>query len=303
MSTIKNNAEEIPRAVARRFVESDLPTGLEPMAYVTPMLKVELSANSAQSEINLQRNRFKTLITTLLPMDEITEYLRIRLEHHSFPFLTQRDFAEQFARVLRNYDARKVSPKIPSFDLQADRRHLPNSGFFDVLEWQFVRQLVKYRPAIALSVVMLRKYFVEYTFFLREEIKDQLPAEWQQPFVFFCQSWYQNSYVHSLYPSIAMHMQPLIDLNDQVQFAEAVVTPQLFSETMAWMNLQGLFRTTTNRIPGGFGIDISCAAAGLLTESIGKRQSLHAVYGQIVDRQDDPMMHRALLEISSRGMW
>ena len=83
----------------------------------------------------------------------------------------------------------------------------------DASEYGYAVQLLQLRPGLPLATLFLRGFLVLWARALGWEAgRSSLNAEQAPSFKFFFTSWYQAPLISIVYPSIALHLRPRIEL-------------------------------------------------------------------------------------------
>jgi hypothetical protein len=290
----------IPREVWRRFVDDGGFDRIELMRYFRPLTSIRLDPITAQEEADDQRQRFKRLIVELFPLDRVEEFIAMHLEAGVYPSIGSFDLNAGLTRLLENELAREAEPFHVPFDLEADRMGPYGKPRFDASEYRYAVQLLQSRPGLALAILFLRGFLVIWAHVLGDACRGSLNAEQAPSFGFFLNNWNQGSLITALYPSIALHLRPRIDL-DRKQIEEPVFTRELMSDVMSWLTAKGFFAHRTMVETCGYEARLSCAATGFMNQVLGKRGWLNMIFDQVVEDQRVPLMSKYLDRVVRRG--
>jgi hypothetical protein len=113
-------------------------------------------------------------------------------------------------------------------------------------------------------------------------------------------SWNQVSPVTVVYPSVALHLRPRIELTGK-RVDEPAFTRSLMSEVMSWLTVKGFFARQATFESYGYDARLSCAAAGLMNHTLGKRGWLNRIFDKLVEDQQTPLMSKYLDRVVVRG--
>ena len=291
----------IPREVWRGFVDGGGLDRVEPMRYVQPLLKVRLDPATAQEEADNQRQRFKRLIVELFPLDRVEAFMATLLEAGMYPRLQASDFDAGLLQPLEKALALEAEPVQAPFDLEAERMGPYGKPRLDASEYRYAVQLLQLRPGLALATLFLRGFLVTWARALQwEASRGSLNAEQAPSFKFFFTSWYQSTLISILYPSIALHLRPRIELGGK-RIDEPAFTRPLMSEVMSWLTAKGFFARHATVEWHGYEATMSCAAAGMMHQALGKRGWLNTVFDKVVEDQRIPLMSTYLEQVVVRG--
>jgi hypothetical protein len=290
----------IPREVWRRFVDGGELDRVELMRYFRPLTSIRLDPATAQEEADDQRQRFKRLIVELFPLDRVEEFIALHLEAGIYPSIGAFDLNAGLTRLLEGELVREAEPVRVPFDLEAERMGPYGKPRFDVSEYRYAVQLLQLRPGLALAILFLRGFFVIWAHVLGEACRSSLNAGQAPSFGFFLNNWNQGSLITALYPAIALHLRPRIELG-QKQIDEPAFTRPLMSEVMSWLTAKGFFAHHTMIETCGYEARLSCAATGFMNQVLGKRGWLNAIFDQVVLDQHVPLMSKYLDRIVRRG--
>ena len=197
--------------------------------------------------------------------------------------------------------AREAEPVQAPFDLEAQRMGRHGKPRFDASEYRYAVQLLQLRPGLALATLFLRGFLVLWARALaREASRSSLNAEQSPTFKFFFSSWYQAPLISILYPSIALHLRPRIELRAK-RIDEPAFTRALMAEVMSWVTETGFFAQETKTEWCGYEAKLSCSATGMLHQALGKRGWLNTIFDKIVKDQHIPHMAAYLEQVVERG--
>jgi hypothetical protein len=301
MAAMATDLHAIPREVWRGFVNGGGPDRIELMRHFRPLLTVRLDPATAQKEADNQRHRFKQLIIELFPLDRVEAFITTHLETATYPRLEAFDFDAGLMQPLENALAREAEPVQAPFDLEAQRMGGYGKPRLDASEYRYAVQLLQLRPALALAIMFLRGFLVIWARALeREASRGSLNAEQDPSFKFFFTSWYQSPLVTILYPSIALHLRPRIELGGK-RIDEPAFTRPLMSEVMSWLTVTGFFARQATVEWHGYEAKLSCAATGMLNQALGKRGWLNTIFDKVVEGQRIPLMSTYLEQVVVRG--
>ena len=130
--------------------------------------------------------------------------------------------------------------------------------------------------------------------------RGSLNAEQAPTFKFFFDSWHQGSLITALYPSIALHLRPRIELGGK-RIDEPAFTRPLMSEVMSWLTARNFFARQATVKWHGYDARLSCAATGMLNQALGKRGWLNTIFDKVVQDQRIPLMSTYLEQVVVRG--
>jgi hypothetical protein len=290
----------IPRDVWRRFVDGGGLDRVELMRYFQPLKTIRLAPVTAQEEVDNQRQRFKRLIVELFPLDRVEAFIVTQLDARTYPSIRAFDLNAGLMRPLENALAREAEPVRAPFDLEAERMGRYGKPRLDASEYGYAVRLLQLRPGLALATLFLRGFLVIWARALGEASRSSLSAEQAPSFSFFLNSWGQGTLVTALYPSIALHLQPRIDLGGQ-RIDEPAFTRPLMSEVMSWLTAKGFFAHQATVESCGYEARLSCAATGFLNLALGKRGWLNTIFDKVVEDQRLPLMSTCLERVVGRG--
>ena len=290
----------IPREVWRGFVDGGGLDRVELLRYSRPLTTVRLDPATAQEETDNQRQRFKQLIVDLFPLDRVEAFIATNLTAGTYPVLQAFDFDAGLMQLLEKALAHKDEPLPAPFDLEAERMGQYGKPRLDVSEYRYAVQLLQLRPGLALSIMFLRGFLVVWARALGEASRGSLNAEQAPSFRFFFDSWNQGSLVTILYPSIALHLRPRIELGGQ-RIDEPAFTRPLMNEVMSWLTTKGFFARHATSEWHGYDAKMSCAATGMMHQALGKRGWLNTVFDKVVEDQRIPQMSTYLEQVVVRG--
>jgi hypothetical protein len=300
MATMATDLHAIPREIWLRFVDGGGLDRVELLRYFRPLMTVRLDSVTAQEEANHQRQCFQRLIVELFPLDRIEAFIATHLEAGAYPSMGTFDLKAGLMRLLENALAREAEPVQTPFDLEAERAGQYGKPGFDVSEYRYAVQLLQLRPGLALATLFLRGFLVNWANALAEVSRSSLNAAQAPSFSFFLSNWNQSSLVTVLYPAIALHLRPRIELGGK-QIAEPAFARPLMSEVMSWLTAKGYFARQTTVEMCGYEARLSCAAAGILNQALGKRGWLNTIFDRVVEDQRIPFISRNLERVSVRG--
>jgi len=186
------------------------------------------------------------------------------------------------------------------FDLEAERLGRYGKARLDASEYRYAVQLLQLRPGLALATMFLRGFLEMWAHALGEASRSSLNGEQAPSFGFFFTSWNQGSLVTILYPSIALHLRPRIELGGK-RIDEPAFTRPLMSEVMSWLTAKGFFARQATVEWHGYEARLSCAAAGMLNQALGKRGWLNTIFDKVVEDQRKPLMSTYLEQVVVRG--
>jgi hypothetical protein len=273
---------------------------LELLRYFRPLMTVRLDAVTAQQEANNQRQCFQRLIVELFPLDRVEAFIAAHLEAGMYPTVRTFDLKAGLMRPLENALARDVEPVQEPFDLEAERSGRYGKPGFDVSEYRYAVQLLQLRPGLALATLFLRGFLVNWASALGEASRNSLNTEQAPRLSFFLNNWNQASLVTVLYPAIAVHLRPRIEVGGK-RIAEPAFTRSLMSDVMSWLTAKGYFARQVTVELCGYEARLSCAAAGILNQVLGKRGWLNTIFDKMVDDQHIPSISRSLERVVERG--
>jgi hypothetical protein len=300
MATMVTDLHAIPREVWRRFVDGGGLDRVEPMRYFRPLTTIRLDPVTAQEDVDHQRQCFKRLIVELFPLDRVEAFIAAHLEAKTYPGIGKLDLDAGLKWPLQNALARETEPVQAPFGLEAERIGPHGKPRFDASEFRYAITLLQLRPGLALAILFLRRFFVIWARALREASHGSLSAEEAPTFSFFLNSWNQVSPVTVVYPSIALHLRPRIELSGK-RVDEPAFTRPLMSEVMSWLTVRGFFARQATVESYGYDARLSCAAAGLMNHTLGKRGWLNRIFEYVVEDQRTPLMSKYLDRVVVRG--
>jgi hypothetical protein len=293
--------DAIPQEVWRGFVEGGGLDRVESMRYFQPLLTIRLDPATAQEEADNQRQRFKRLIVELFPLDRVEAFITALLEARMYPRLEAFDFDVGLMQPLEKMLVHEAEPVQAPFDLEAERMGPYGKPRLDASEYGYAVQLLQLRPGLALAALFLRGFLVIWARALqREASRCSLNAEQAPSFEFFFTSWYQSPLISVLYPSIALHLRPRIELSG-TRIDEPTFTRPLMSEVMSWLTAKGFFAREAKVEGYGYEAKLSCSAAGMLHQALGKRGWLNTIFDKVVEDQRIPLMSTYLEQVVVRG--
>lgn len=291
----------IPREVWRGFVDGGALNRVEPLRYFKPLLTVRLDPATAQEEADNQRQRFKRLIVELFPLDRVEAFIGALLEAGMYPRLQAPDFDAGLMQPLENMLVHEAEPLAVPFDLEAARMGPYHKPRLDASEYGYAVQLLQLRPGLALTTLFLRGFLVLWARALNwEASRSSLSAEHTPSLEFFCNSWYQAPLISILYPSIGLHLRPLIELGDK-RIDEPAFTRPLMIEVMSWLTEKGFFAQEAKAEWRGYQAKLSCSATAFLHQALGKRGWLNTIFDKMVRDQRIPLMSTYLEQVVVRG--
>lgn len=290
----------IPKEVWRGFVEGGGLERVELLRYFKPLTTVRLEPATAQQDADDQRQRFKQLISDLFPLDRVEAFIAAHLEVSMFPRLQAHDLDAGLLQLLEKALAWEVEPLPAPFDLEAERMGPYGKPRFDGSEYRYAVQLLQLRPALALAIVFLRGYFVNWARAMEAASRGALNAEQAPTFKFFFDSWHQGSLITALYPAIALHLRPRLELGGK-RIAEPAFTRELMSDVISWLTTKGFFARHAMAQWHGYDAKMSCAATGMLHQALGKRGWLNTIFDGVVAHQQIPAMSAYLEQIVACG--
>ena len=286
----------IPKEVWRGFVEGGGLERVELLRYFKALTTVRLEPATAQEDADDQRRRFRQLINDLFPLDRVEAFIAAHLEVSMFPRLQAHDLDAGLLQLLEKALAWEVEPLPAPFDLEAERMGPYGKPRFDGSEYRYAIQLLQQRPGLALAIVFLRGYFVNWARAMEAASRGSLNAEQAPTFKFFFDSWHQGSLITALYPSIALHLRPRIELAGK-RIAEPAFTRPLMTEVISWLTTKGFFARHATAEWHGYDAKMSCAATGMLHQALGKRGWLNTIFDGVVAHQRIPAMAAYLEQI------
>jgi hypothetical protein len=300
MATMATDLHAIPRRVWRRFVDGGGLDRVELMRYFRPLTTIRLDRVTAQEEANNQRQRFQRLIVELFPLDRVEEFIAAHLVARTYPSMRTFDFNAGLMRLLEKAFAREAESVQAPFDLEAERMGRYGKPGFDTSEYRYAVQLLQLRPGLALATLFLRGFLVIWARALGEASRSSLNAEQAPSFSFFLNNWNQGSLVTALYPAIALHLRPRIELGGK-RIEEPAFTRPLMSDVMSWLTGKGYFARQATVESCGYEARLSCAATGILNQALGKRGWLNTIFDKVVEDQRLPLITRCLDRVVWRG--
>ena len=290
----------IPREVWRGFVDGGGLERVEPLRYDRALTTVRLDPATAQAEADTQRQRFKRLIAELFPLDRVEAFIAAHLKVHTYPHLQTLHFDGSLMKPLENALVREVEPLQAPFDLDGERIGPYGKPRLDASEYRYAVELLQLRPGLALATLFLYGFFGMWGHALAEASRGSLNPEQAGSFGFFFTSWNQGSLVSVLYPSIALHLRPRIELGGK-RVDEPNFTRPLMIEVMSWLTTKGFFARQTSVEWYGYEAKLSCAATGMLHQALGKRGWLNTIFDTMVVDQRLPLMATYLEQVVGRG--
>jgi hypothetical protein len=292
----------IPREVWRGFVDGGGLDRVEPLRYHRALTTVRLDPATAQGVADTQRQRFKRLISELFPLDRVEAFIAAHLQAHTYPHLQALHFDGGLMKPLGNALVREVEPLPSPFDLEAERPGPYGKPRLDASEYRYAVELLQRRPGLALATLFLYGFFGMWGHALGEASRGygSLNPEQASSFGFFFNSWNQGSLVSVLYPSIALHLRPRIDLGSK-RIDEPAFTRTLMTEVVSWLTTKGFFARQTTVDEYGYEAKLSCAATGMLHNALGKRGWLNTIFDKMVEDQRLPLMATYLEQVVDRG--
>jgi hypothetical protein len=300
MPAMATDLHAIPREVWRGFVDGGGLDRVELLRYSRPLTTVRLDPATAQVEADDQRQRFKQLIVDLFPLDRVEAFIATLLETSTYPRLQAFDFDAGLTQLLEKPFVHEVEPLQAPFDLEVERMGQYGKPRLDVAEYRYAVQLLQLRPGLALAIMFLRSFFVIWARALAEASRSSLNAEQAPSFKFFFDSWNQGSLITILYPSIALHLRPRIELGGK-RIDEPAFTRPLMSEVMSWLTTKGFFARQATVQWHGYDAKMSCAATGMMHQALGKRGWLNTLFDKVVENQRIPDMSTYLEQVVVRG--
>jgi hypothetical protein len=300
IATMAMDLHAIPREVWQRFVDGGGLDRVEPMRYFRPLTTIRLDPVTAQEDVDHQRQCFKRLIVELFPLDRIEAFIAALLKAKTYPSIGAFDLNAGLKWQLQNALARETEPVPAPFDLEAERMGPHGKPRFDASELRYAVALLRLRPGLALAILFLRRFLVIWAHALKEASRGSLNAEEAPTFSFFLNSWNQISLVTVLYPSIALHLRPHIELAGK-RIDEPAFTRPLMSDVMAWVTAKGYFARHATIEAYGYDARLSCAAAGIMNHTLGKRGWLNTIFDKVVEDQRTPLMSKYLDRVVVRG--
>jgi hypothetical protein len=290
----------IPREVWRGFVDGGGLERVEPLRYHRALTSVRLDPATAQAEADTQRQTFKRLIAELFPLERVEAFIAAHLHAHTYPHLQALHFDGSLMKPLGNALTREVEPLPAPFDLEAERPGPYGKPRLDSAEYRYAIQLLQLRPGLALATLFLYGFFGMWGHALAEVSRGSLNPEQARSYGFFFSSWNQGSLVSVLYPSIALHLRPRIELGAK-RIEEPAFTRPLMIEVVSWLTTRGFFARQTSVEGYGYEAKLSCAATGMLHNALGKRGWLNTIFDKLVEDQRLPLMSTYLEQVVARG--
>jgi hypothetical protein len=291
----------IPREVWRGFVDGGGLDRVELMRFFRPLLTIRLDPATAQQEADTQRQRFKRLIVELFPLDRVEAFIATLLEAGMFPRLQAFDLDAGLMQPLEKMLVHEAEPLQAPFDLEAERMGPYGKPRLDASEYGYAVQLLQLRPGLALATLFLRGFLVLWARALGWEAgRSSLNAEQSPSFKFFFTSWYQAPLISILYPSIALHLRPRIELSGE-RIDEPAFTRPLMNEVMSWLTAKGFFAQEAKAEWCGYQARLSCSATAMLHQALGKRGWLNTIFDKVVEDQRIPLMSTYLEQVVVRG--
>ena len=291
----------IPRDVWRGFVDRGGLDRVEPLRYFRPLLTVRLDPAMAQEEADNQRQRFKRLILELFPLDRVEAFIATLLNAGMYPRLQAVDLDAGLMQPMEKMLALEAEPVQLPFDLEAERMGPYGKPRLDSSEYGYAVQLLQLRPGLALAALFLRGFLVLWARALGWEAgRSTLNAEQSPSFKFFFSSWYQAPLISILYPSIALHLRPRIELSGK-RIDEPAFTRELMSEVMSWLTTKGFFAQETKTEWCGYQAKLSCSATAMLHQALGKRGWLNTIFDKVVEDQRIRLMSTYLEQVVGCG--
>jgi hypothetical protein len=291
----------IPREVWRGFMDGGGLDRVELLRYFRPLLTIRLDPATAQEEADNQRQRFKRLIVELFPLDRVEAFIATLLEAGMYSRLQASDFDAGLMQSLQKMLVHEVEPVPAPFDLEAERMGPYGKARLDASEYRYAVRLLQLRPGLALATLFLRGFLVLWARALQwEASRSSLNAEQSPSFEFFLSSWYQAPLISIVYPSIALHLRPRIELGGK-RIDEPAFTRPLMSEVMSWLTGKGFFAQEAKVEQCGYQAKLSCSATGMLHQALGKRGWLNTIFDKVVEDQRVPLMSTYLEQIVLRG--
>ncbi len=300
MAAMATDLQEIPREVWRGFVGGGGLDRVELLRYFRALTTVRLDPATAQEEADNQRQSFKQLIGELFPLDRVEAFITALLETSTYPRLQPFDFDAGLMQPLQNMLTREAEPVQAPFDLEAERDGPYGKSRLDASECRYAVQLLQLRPGLALAIMFLRSFLVIWARALEEVSRSSLNAEQTPSFGFFFNSWNQGTLTTVLYPSIALHLRPRIELGGK-RIDEPAFTRPLMSEVMSWLTAKHFFVRQTTVEWYGYEAKLSCAATGMLNQALGKRGWLNTIFDKVVEDQRLPPMLTCLEQVVACG--
>jgi hypothetical protein len=290
----------IPREVWRRFVDGGGLDRVEPMRHFRPLTTIQLDPETAQGDVDHQRQCFKRMIVELFPLDRVEAFIAALLDAKTYPSIGASDLNAGLKWPLQDALARETEPLHAPFDLEAERMGPNGKPRFDASEFRYAVELLRLRPGLALAILFLRRFLVYWAHTLRDISRGSLNAAEAPTFSFFLSSWNQVSLIKVLYPSIALHLRPRIELGGK-RIDEPAFTRPLMIEVMSWLTTTGFFARQTTVERYGYDAKLSCAATGMLHQALGRRGWLNTIFDKMVEDQHLPLMSTYLEQVVVRG--
>ena len=300
MAAMATDLHAIPREVWRGFVDGGGLDRFEPLRYFRAATTIRLDPATAQEETDSQRRRFQRLIVELFPLDRVEAFIAAHLAASTYPHLQAVHFDGALMKPLEVALAREAEPVQTPFDLEAERMGQYGKPRFDASEYLYAVQLMQLRPGLALATMFLRGFLEMWAHALKEASRSSLNAEQAPTFQFFFTSWNQGSLTTVLYPSIALHLRPRIALGGK-RIDEPAFTRALMSEVMSWLTVKGFFARQATVEWHGYDAKLSCAANGMMNQTLGKRGWLNTIFDKVVEDQRLPHMSTYLEQVVVRG--
>jgi len=290
----------IPREVWRGFVDGGGLDRVELMRYSRALTTVRLDPATAQEEADNQRRRFSRLIVELFPLDRVEAFIAAHLEASTYPHLQAIHFDSGLMQPLEIAIAREAEPVQAPFDLEAERFGQYGKARLDASEYRYAARLLQLRPGLGLATMFLRGFLEMWAHAMGEASRSSLNAEQAPTFGFFFTSWNQGSLTTVLYPSIALHLRPRIDIGGK-RIDEPAFTRELMSEVMTWLTAKDFFTRHMKAEWNGYEARLSCAATGMLNQALGKRGWLNTIFDKVVQDQRMSGMATYLEQVVVRG--
>jgi hypothetical protein len=250
--------------------------------------------------VDHQRQRFKQLIAELFPLDRVESFIVALLEADTYPGIGTVDLNAGLKWPLRDALARETEPVQAPFDLEAERMGPHGKPRFDASEFRYAVALLRLRPGLALAILFLRRFLVIWAHALKEASVGSLNATEAPTFSFFLNSWNQVSLIKVLYPAIALHLRPGIELSAK-RIDEPAFTRPLMSEVMSWLTVKGFFARQATVESYGYDARLTCAAAGIMNHTLGKRGWLNTIFDKVAEHQRTPLISKLLDRVAVRG--
>jgi hypothetical protein len=300
MAAMATDLHAIPREVWRGFVDGGGLDRVEPLRHHRALTTVRLQPATAQEEVDEQRRRFQRLIVELFPLDRVEAFIAAHLTARTYPHLQALHFDAGLMQPLANALAREAEPLQAPFDLEAERLGQYGKGRLDASEYRYAIQLLQLRPGLALATMFLRGFLEMWAHALKEASHGSMSPEQAGSFGFFFGNWNQGSLITALYPSIALHLKPRLELGGK-RIDEPAFTRPLMSEVMSWLTAKGFFAREAKVEGYGYEAKLSCSAAGMLHQALGKRGWLNTIFDKVVEDQRIPLMSTYLEQVVVRG--